>query len=181
MKAQYSYSPCYEATLDLRQRAFENVRWIFTETNFSLSLAPPQPSNCNHRTVQVSVHTYKPAVFCFTSTVRRKMHGHQGVEISCQPVCRDSVKVCALLVSHSHQNSACSTYGGEERWIQEKPEKKIPLGRHNRTWWDNIKIDLQKVRWGGGLVVAQLVEALRYKPGCRRFDSQLGHWNFTLT
>jgi hypothetical protein len=33
MKGQYSYSPCYEATLDLRQRAFENVRWIFTETN----------------------------------------------------------------------------------------------------------------------------------------------------
>jgi hypothetical protein len=33
----------------------------------------------------------------------------------------------------------------------------------------------------GGHVVAQLVEALSYKPGCRRFDSRWGHWNFSLT
>ena len=29
--------------------------------------------------------------------------------------------------------------------------------------------------------MAQLVEALRYKPDGRRFDSQWFHWNFTLT
>jgi hypothetical protein len=33
----------------------------------------------------------------------------------------------------------------------------------------------------GTLVVAQLVEALRYKPEVRGFDSRLCHWNFSLT
>ena len=32
-----------------------------------------------------------------------------------------------------------------------------------------------------GRAVAQLVEALRYKPQGRRFDSRLCHWNFSLT
>jgi hypothetical protein len=31
------------------------------------------------------------------------------------------------------------------------------------------------------LLVAQLVEALRYKPEGRGFDSQQYHWNFSLT
>ena len=29
-----------------------------------------------------------------------------------------------------------------------KPEGKIPSGRTGRRWEDNIKMDLQKVRWG---------------------------------
>jgi hypothetical protein len=33
----------------------------------------------------------------------------------------------------------------------------------------------------GTLLVAQLVEALRYKPKDRGFDSQWYHWNFSLT
>jgi hypothetical protein len=32
-----------------------------------------------------------------------------------------------------------------------------------------------------GHAVAQLVEALRYKPAGRRFDSRRSHWNFSLT
>ena len=32
-----------------------------------------------------------------------------------------------------------------------------------------------------GYMVAQLVEALRYKSEGRRFDSQWCHWNFSLT
>jgi hypothetical protein len=31
------------------------------------------------------------------------------------------------------------------------------------------------------ITVAQLVEALRYKTECRRFDSRWCHWNFSLT
>jgi hypothetical protein len=31
------------------------------------------------------------------------------------------------------------------------------------------------------LVVAQLVDALRYKPEGREFDSQWCHWNFSFT
>jgi len=33
----------------------------------------------------------------------------------------------------------------------------------------------------GGYTVAQLVEALRYKPEGRGFDSRWCHWNFSLT
>jgi hypothetical protein len=33
----------------------------------------------------------------------------------------------------------------------------------------------------GTLLVAQLVEALRYKPEGRVFDSRWCHWNFSLT
>jgi hypothetical protein len=32
-----------------------------------------------------------------------------------------------------------------------KPERKIPPGRSRHAWEDKIKIDLQDVRWGGGL------------------------------
>jgi hypothetical protein len=34
---------------------------------------------------------------------------------------------------------------------------------------------------GGTLLVAQLVEALRYKPEVRGFDSRWCNWNFSLT
>jgi len=34
---------------------------------------------------------------------------------------------------------------------------------------------------GGTLLVAQLVEALRYKPEGRGFDSRWRHWIFSLT
>ena len=47
---------------------------------------------------------------------------------------------------------ACSTYGGEDRFIHglvEKPEGKISLGRPKRRWEDNIKTDLQEVGFGG--------------------------------
>jgi len=46
---------------------------------------------------------------------------------------------------------ACGTYGREEsgyRVMIEKPEKKKPLGRPRCKWEDNIKTDLQEVRWG---------------------------------
>jgi len=38
-----------------------------------------------------------------------------------------------------------------------------------------------RVRCGGTLLVALLVEALRYKPEGRGFDSRWCHWNFSLT
>jgi hypothetical protein len=38
-----------------------------------------------------------------------------------------------------------------------------------------------KVHCGGTLLVTQLVEALRYKPEGRGFDSQWCHWNFSFT
>ena len=44
--------------------------------------------------------------------------------------------------------------------------------------WDEIRTGLLLDRGHG---VAQLVEALRYKPEGRGFDSRLYHWNFSLT
>jgi hypothetical protein len=41
-----------------------------------------------------------------------------------------------------------------------------------------LKYILQK-KWG--YAVAQLVEALRYKPEGRWFDSRWSHWNFSVT
>jgi hypothetical protein len=32
-----------------------------------------------------------------------------------------------------------------------------------------------------GYMVAQLVEALRYKPKCRGFNSRWSNWNFSVT
>jgi len=46
---------------------------------------------------------------------------------------------------------ACSTYGGENsvyRVLVGKPERKRQRGRPRRGWEDNIKMDLQKVKWG---------------------------------
>jgi hypothetical protein len=37
---------------------------------------------------------------------------------------------------------------GAYRVLVDKPEGKIPLGRHERRWEDNIKRDLQKVGCG---------------------------------
>ena len=43
---------------------------------------------------------------------------------------------------------------GEERGVHRvlvgKPEGQRPLGRPRRRWEDNIKMDLQEVRGGGG-------------------------------
>jgi len=55
---------------------------------------------------------------------------------------------------------ACSTYGEEEKCIQElvgKPEGKRPLGGPRHRWEDNIKMDLQEIVCGdkGWIALAQ--------------------------
>jgi hypothetical protein len=37
---------------------------------------------------------------------------------------------------------------GAYRVLMGRPEGRRPLGRPRRRWEDNIKIDLQEVRWG---------------------------------
>jgi hypothetical protein len=47
-------------------------------------------------------------------------------------------------------DEARSKYGGEKRSKQgfdENAEGKRPLGRRRHRWGDNIKMDLQEVRW----------------------------------
>jgi hypothetical protein len=46
------------------------------------------------------------------------------------------------------------------------------------TLQTKFRVPFYRVR---GYVVAQLVEAMRYKPEGRGFDSRLCHWNFSLT
>jgi hypothetical protein len=47
-------------------------------------------------------------------------------------------------------------------------------------WWgaDGIGLELYRVASFVGRAVAQLVDALRYKPEGRGFDSQWCNWNF---
>jgi len=49
---------------------------------------------------------------------------------------------------------------------------KWTFSMHKETWYSK--------EWGT-LLVAQLVEALRYKPETRGFDSRWRYWNFSLT
>ena len=56
------------------------------------------------------------------------------------------------LIEKNEMGGACSTYGGEGgayRVLAGKIKRKRPLGRPGRRWEDNIKMDLQEVRWGG--------------------------------
>jgi hypothetical protein len=59
-----------------------------------------------------------------------------------------NIFACFLYCNYQMMGRACSTYG-EERGLHRvlvwKPEGKRPLGRHRRSWEDNIKMDLQKV------------------------------------
>jgi hypothetical protein len=38
---------------------------------------------------------------------------------------------------------------GAHRVLMVKPDGKKPLGKPRRGWEDNIKVNLQEVRWGG--------------------------------
>lgn len=44
-------------------------------------------------------------------------------------------------------------------------------------------MDLKEIRWEGvdWIYLAQLVEAVSYKPDSRGFDSRWDHWDFSLT
>jgi hypothetical protein len=49
---------------------------------------------------------------------------------------------------------ACSTMEerrGAYRFLAGKPDGRRPLGRPRRRWEDNIKMDIQVLRWGHGL------------------------------
>ena len=47
----------------------------------------------------------------------------------------------------AHMGERISTY----RVLVKNPEGKRPIGRPRREWEDNIKINLQEIRWGHGL------------------------------
>jgi hypothetical protein len=51
--------------------------------------------------------------------------------------------------------------------------------RKSAKWWSHEIIFT--ITFALGYAVAQLVEALRYKPEGRGFDFRLCHWNFLLT
>jgi len=54
---------------------------------------------------------------------------------------------------------ACSAHGGEERCTQgfgAKPEVKRRLERSRRRWVVNVKMDLQEVGCGTGLILLRI-------------------------
>ena len=57
----------------------------------------------------------------------------------------------------------CSSYGGRERVLVEKPEGKRPLRRPRRRREDNIKMDLQEVGYG----VMDWIELAQDSDRCR--------------
>jgi len=52
---------------------------------------------------------------------------------------------------------------------------------HKDMIWARSVRRIMRVHKGLGRAVAQLVEALRYKPEGRGFDSPGGYWTFSLT
>jgi hypothetical protein len=56
------------------------------------------------------------------------------------------------------------------------------VSRNERSVWLNeTRILYQPLCCTGGMRLAQLVQALRYKPEGGGFDSRCSHWNFSLT
>jgi hypothetical protein len=53
-----------------------------------------------------------------------------------------------------------------QKVLVERPEEKKPLGGPRRRWKDNVKIDLQDVRWGG---MGTVLFSLRIMTDRRRF------------
>jgi hypothetical protein len=54
-------------------------------------------------------------------------------------------------IEKNEMGGACSTMGersGAYRILVGTPDGRRPLGRPRRRWEDNIKMDLQDVRWG---------------------------------
>jgi hypothetical protein len=52
-------------------------------------------------------------------------------------------------IKNNEMGGACSMHGREERSIEGVWWGKRPLGRPRCRWENNIKIDLQKMGWGG--------------------------------
>ena len=96
------------------------------------------------------------------------MQGYQGVENYWQRVCRDSVKICTLLVRSTRITGTRIVHvarmgvrGGAYRRSLRKRHHLEGIIVHGRIL---LKWIFRKCDWGGDHVVAQLVEALRYKP-----------------
>ena len=74
-----------------------------------------------------------------------------------------------LLIHPVHYQEEIFAYGAATSSVQ--PHPAFPCG---------LKMYVLLLIYGGH-AVAQLVEALRYKPEGRGFDSRWCHWNFSLT
>ena len=71
----------------------------------------------------------------------RKLHNEELNDLYCSP---NIVRVIKSRIMRWAGHVAQGVVG--------KPEGKRPLGRARRRWEDDIKLDLQEVGWGYGLV-----------------------------
>ena len=177
MKGQYSYSPCYETTFYIgfapegllkRHTDFYGNKFIaLTRTASTFELQSQNSAYLfSHVTNQLS-----SVLFQLQEEI---MQGYQGVETSCQRVCTESVKVCTLLVSSRRiirtRIVRVARMGERRGACRRSLRKRYHLEGivvHGRILlkWIFKKCDEEHV-------VVQLVEALRYKLGCRRLDSR---------
>jgi hypothetical protein len=73
------------------------------------------------------------------------------------------------MARNEERRSACRVLVG-------KPEKKRPVGRPRRRWKDNIKMDLQEVRWGG----KDWIDLALDKDKCRALVKTVMNFRFPL-
>jgi hypothetical protein len=69
---------------------------------------------------------------------------------------------------------ACSTYGGEERFVAglaTKSVRKRPLRRTRRRWVDNFKRDRTELGWGGGGVGKDWFDLAQDRDRCQACEN----------
>ena len=90
-----------------------------------------------------------------------------------------------LIIMHCNVN-AFKPIGSSGNFMHYKAEHANKLRSANLRFFTDLKkiISLYSIlfpKQDARYAVAQLVDALRYKPEGRRFDSRWCHWNFSLT
>jgi hypothetical protein len=73
---------------------------------------------------------------------------------------------------------AISNFSGTAGWHSTSSLRKYGILWASRAY---VKPNLLKFYLREGYALAQLVEALHYKPESRGFDSRWSHWNFSVT
>jgi hypothetical protein len=90
--------------------------------------------------------------------------------------------ICAtVLLRPNSNNNICEVQNTNKSAIELQTDIFYLIAAHKSFVIDITSISPQSYKHWGTLLVAQLVQALRYKPEVRGFDSRWCHWKFSLT